>query len=122
MSHFLKVVIGIFIAVVAGRLGITRLMYITLTFVSVFAAVSATKAFFTPLSSQLESITSHEFAAVLSFIILALAPLITIGYLGRKLINAINVDEDDISPMANAVLGAGYAVGVYLVLVALHII
>ena len=119
MSRLLMIIIGIGVAVAGGRIGLRALLYISVAFVAGFGSVSAIKGFFGPLSSQLAAITSQENAKVISFIILSLTPLISISYLGRRLIVLLNID-DDIPLMINSILGAGYAVAIYIIV--LHII
>ncbi len=113
MTGFVGVILAIGVAVAGGRIGLRMLLYLTVAFLAGFAAVSMNRAFFSQLSTQFQTVTSQQNANVLSFIILALIPLISIGYLGRRLIVLLNVDED-ISDTVNAVLGSGYALAIYV--------
>lgn len=116
MTVFLKVLLGIGVAVAGGLIGLRLLLYLTVAVLAVFAAVSLNRAFFTPLSEQFQAITSSQNADVISFIILALIPLISIGYLGRRFVGVLRVDEETLPYPVNAILGSGYAMAVYAVM------
>ena len=112
---FLKVLLGIGVAVAGGLIGLRMLLYLTVAGLAMFAAVSLNRAFFAPLSEQFKAITSPQNADVISFIILALIPLISIGYLGRRLVGVLGVDEETLPHPVNAILGSGYAMATYAV-------
>lgn len=111
MSYFPLILIGIGIAVAGGRIGLCALLYLTVAAVAGFVTMAANRAFFVPLSTEFQRMTSQQNANVISFIILALVPLVSIGYMGRKFIVMLKVG--DISPMVNAILGAGFALTIY---------
>ncbi len=113
MTGFIKVILAIGVAVAGGRIGLRMLLYLTVSFLAGFAAVAMNRAFFGDLSGQFQTVTSEQNSRVISFMILAVIPLISIGYLGRRLIVLLNVDED-ISDTVNAVLGSGYALAIYV--------
>ena len=116
MTVFLEVLLGIGVAVAGGLIGLRLLLYLTVAGLAVFAAVSLNRAFFAPLSEQFQAITSAQNANAISFIILALVPLISIGYLGRRFMDVLGGDEETLPYPVNAILGSGYAMAVYAVM------
>lgn len=113
MAFILEALLGIAICVIGGRIGLRKLLYVTVAALAGFAAVSGSKAFFYPLSYHFSTYTSPANASIISFIILAVIPILLIGYFGRKLIVKLQVTES-ISPMIDGVLGAGYSLALYI--------
>lgn len=115
MTVFMKAIIGIVAAVAGGLIGMWLLMYVTVALLALFAAVSLNKAFFSQLSFQFQEITSKPNAQIISFAILTVLPIVSIAYVGRFIITRLNMDQDTLTPPLNSVLGSGYAVALYLV-------
>ncbi len=111
MNYFPLILLGIGIAVAGGRIGLGALLYLTVAAVAGFAAIAVNRAFFSPLAAEFQRMTSPRNAGVISFTILTLVPLVSTGYMGRKLIVMLKIG--DISPMVNAILGAGFALTIY---------
>ena len=109
----LKVIVGIMVTVGCSRIGIRRLLYMTVAFIAGYASVSLVKAFCESIASFLEGFLSATNAYVISFIILAIPPLLIIPFLGRKMIIVLKI-TDDISPVLDSILGAGFGLTIYL--------
>ena len=116
MTIFVKVILGIGVAVAGGLIGLHLLLYLTLTFLAGFTAFAINRAFFSELSKQFQAITSEQNSRVISFMILAVVPVVSIGYAGRRLIATLGLGQDELQDQVNAILGSGYAVAVYTVI------
>lgn len=114
---FLKVLLGIGVAVAGGLIGLYMLMYLTVAGLALFAAVSLNKAFFTQMSREFGAVMPGWNAEVLSFIILGLIPIVGIGYLGRRLIDVMGMDAETFPVPANAILGSGFALAIYVAVI-----
>ena len=109
----LKILIGLGLAVLGGKLGIRRLLYISVALVAVFASLSAIRGAYDETVEYFRNFMRLTTASVLSFIVLVSGPLLTVIYFGRKLIVRLQVLET-ISPMIDTILGVGYIETVYL--------
>lgn len=116
MGGLVKIFIGFVITIAGGYLGLRILLFISTAFVAGFLSVALTKGFFSQMSSYFESFTSAGNASVLSVFILALPPLLIVGYLGRMLVARLGVIES-MSKMVDSVLGAGYFLSIFIVVV-----
>ena len=115
MGNILMIVGCVVCAIAGGLIGLKILLYATVAFIAGFLAVSATKGHFDSLTSDISKLTSKGNAEALSLIILGFTPALTTGYVGHMVISWL-IDLDD-HPVAAAVLGAGYAVTVFLIVV-----
>lgn len=114
MGSFAKVFIGFAVTIAGGYLGLRILLYVSIAFVAGFFSVAFTKGFFSQLSSHFESFTSGANAGILSVLILALPPLLIVGFLGRRLVARLGVIES-MSKIVDSVLGAGYFLSIFIV-------
>lgn len=112
MPLALKIIIGIPVAIICAKIGLRRLLYITLALIAGFMAVSFVKGMFAHTSSYASNFMSRSVAKVLAFLILALIPMLAITYFGRKLIVRIAILET-IAPMIDSILGAGFGLTLY---------
>jgi hypothetical protein len=112
MYSVIMTIIGIGIAVIGGRLGLSRMLYLTIAFLAGYAAVSLVIGFLEYLKDFLSNFISDPNAMIIGFILLTLPPLLLIPYLGRKLM--VKLAIPDISPKLDAILGAGYSLAVYV--------
>ena len=118
MIRILQILFGLGLACLGGKIGIRKLLYATCAAIAAYAAVAANKAYFGTLSMHLRLHMSSANAAVFSIIILSLIPLLSIGYWGRKLIVRLQINEK-ISPTIDAILGSGYLLTIYLIIISL---
>ena len=115
----IKAVLGILVAVAGAHLGLRALLYISIALVAGFAAWSTNRGFFYPISSRFALFTTKENATVITFIMLTLVPLLTVGYFGRILITKLKIDKDVPNKTANSILGCGFALTVYIIILCL---
>ena len=112
----LKILIGLGLAVLGGKLGLRRLLYISVALVAIFASLSTIRGAYDETVEYFQNFMRLATASVLSFIVLVCSPLLTIIYLGRKLIVRLQVLET-MSPMIDTILGVGYIQTVYLAVI-----
>ena len=115
MNDFVLLMLGIGVAVAGGLIGLRALLYISVAGVAGYASVASNAAFFASLTEQFGHAVSPTNAGVISFMILTLLPLISIGYLGRKMIVRLNVAE--IHKVVDAILGTGYMLAIYIAVI-----
>ena len=106
------VIIGMCVAVIGSKLGLSRMLYLTVAFLAGYAAVGMVKGFLGYLRDFLGSYMSDLNAMTIGFIALTLPPLLLIPFLGRKLL--VKLAIPDIPPMLDAILGAGYSLAIYV--------
>ena len=109
----ITVLIGLGLGVFGGKMGLRRLLYLSVALVAIFASLSAIKGAYDETVEYFRNFMRLTTASVLSFILLVFAPLLTVIYLGRKLIVRLQVLET-ISPMIDTILGVGYIETVFL--------
>lgn len=109
-----KIILGIVIAVIGGKLGLTKLLFITIAGISGYISFIIVKSFWKPLASRLALLMPWDVAVVMTAIILTLTPLLLVFLGGRRLMVKIGIKET-ISQTIDSTLGAGYAVTAYFV-------
>jgi len=112
MPLALKIIIGIPVVIICAKIGLRRLLYITLAFIAGFVAVSIVNGMFAHTSSYASNFMSKNVAKVLTFLILTLIPMLAITYFGRRVMVRIAILET-IAPMIDSILGAGFGITLY---------
>ncbi len=103
---------------IGGIIGMRGLLYLTIAFVAGWSSFALNGAFFQPLTDYLEKLTSRPNAMVLSFLVLTLIPLLSVGYLGRRLAVRLALVES-IPPLVYACIGGGYLLALYVIILSL---
>ena len=103
----------IVIAVAGAHIGFKGLFFLLTIFCGGFAAVSCLRLFHQQVSTHLSLIIPGDIASVISFLFLALVPLLVTVYLGLGIAKKIDL-EGRLTPLSNAILGTGFASSLYL--------
>jgi hypothetical protein len=111
----IKILIGICLAVIGGRIGLRRMFIISMAFVSGFVSVTFVRAFASTVTSMIEVIASHITSTIISYLVLSIPPLLIIPFYGRKLMVNLGIVED-LSVSLDAIIGAGFTISLYLAL------
>jgi len=114
----LKILGALACAAIGGRVGMRGLLYLTIAFIAGWSSFALNRAFFQPLADYFEKLTSRSNSMVLSFLFLTLIPLLSIGYLGRRLAVRLALVES-IPPLTNAVIGSGFLLAIYMIILSI---
>ena len=112
MPLAIKIIIGIPVVIICAKIGLRRLLYITIAFIAGFMAVSIVNGMFAHTSSYASNFMSPRVARVLTFLILTLIPMLAITYYGRRVMVHLAILET-IAPMIDSILGAGFGLTLY---------
>ena len=113
MILVIKILIGICLAVIGGRIGLRRMFIVSMAFVSGFVSVTLVRAFASTVTSMVEVIASHTTSTIISYLVLSVPPLMVIPFYGRKLMVNLGIVED-LSVSVDAIIGAGYTIALYI--------
>jgi len=111
----IKVIIGIAVAVLGARIGLRRLLYITIACIAGFAAVSTVKGLHQKITPIFEHFgINHLNSLIITVILLTLIPIVGLLTFGRRLMVKFAFVES-ISETIDSILGGGYATTIYMI-------
>jgi len=115
MNHlFIRVILWVAIGVLGAKIGLRRLLFLTIAAISGFVAYALIRGFHNGLVLWFLKITHSTNAIIISAILLVLIPVFILYSYGRRLAVRLSI-TDSISPMINSILGAGYGVTIYII-------
>ena len=115
-----QIILSVGALIGGGYVGLRRLLFATLAFLGGFSAYASVKAFYFPLGGWFAQFMRQENAAVITLVLLIFIPLLAIFWLGRRLMVKL-AWTDNVPPMIDATLGAGYSLTLFLILAYLFI-
>jgi hypothetical protein len=113
MYLILKILLGIGVAVLGGRLGLRRISLMIIGAVAMFCAYSLVKCYFEPISSAFEEHTYREISVIFTLLLLVVPPVMLLYYLGRNVMVKLSIVHD-INPVTDQLLGSALALTVYI--------
>lgn len=117
MLSFVLIIIGsIPFGLLGGWIGLRSLLYVIVAFIAGFAAVAANIALFDSVSEFLFQFTEGGVNDVLTFLLLTMIPLVSIGYKGRKIVAENLKIPETISVTVNKILGGGFLATIFIVI------
>lgn len=123
----LEILLGFGAMVAGGFIGIRRLAFITVVFISGFIAIAAYHAYNPLLASAIAELGVRQINAFfISIFVLVLIPLFAGLYLGIKIINRLGLNElgsgsyyDSSSYATDKIFGSGFGLIVFLILISI---
>ncbi len=110
-----KILGGVIALLIGSYVGIKAAYWLTVAFAAGFMAISFNRIFYYAVAFRLSLLISREVAPVVTFLVLTLLPLFLVVVMGWKIAAVIKF-EDWLTPMSNAILGAGYFLTVYIII------
>lgn len=120
----LEILLGFGAMVAGGFIGIRRLAFIIVVFISGFIAIAAYRAYHSLLASAIAELGIRQVNAFFISLLILLIPLFFLGlFLGSKLIGKLGLNElgsgyyyDSGSDAINRIYGSGFGLILFLVL------
>ena len=109
-------VLGAIICMLVGSIvGIRAAYWLTIAFAAGHMAISFNRLLYWAMASRLSLLIPREVTLVVTFLVLTLLPLFLIVVIGWKIAAVIKF-EDWLTSMSNAILGGGYFLTIYIII------
>lgn len=113
MRTLIRIILGIAVATMGGRLGLRRLLIVAVAAIAGWLSIVVLQSFHGDMYEFLSRSIRPDAAFVWAGLVLLFGPSLTVLYLGRKALVLLHFTEN-LAETIDQVMGAGFAVTIYI--------